>query len=328
MPASSQILPDPLTKGARLGPLVNDSQYAKVGGYIEVRLACAPGQRGLALSSQCKGQARHSCTYACGCGLHHIFCADHVCPTFCSLQLGCLMMLLVGRWLLRLVQSAKAEGARLLTGGKRPPSCPKVRVVVVGARHGLRASVHHPGGHGQPGWLRYSQSWCARAVSVRVPILALPPTPVRTVWMPVLPHTPSARTPPLPRPPRTRQGYFLEPTVFVDVRPDMRVWREEIFGPVLAVMTFRTEAEAVALANNSEFGLGGEAGLLRCMCMCRRRGLVSTPRPSIVQGASALRGHAPTYFSFIRSPFQLVVWATSSNLDQHDARCVGMIYNR
>ena len=37
----------------------------------------------------------------------------------------------------------------------------------------------------------------------------------------------------------------------------MRIWREEIFGPVLAAMTFKTEEEAIQLANDSEFGLAG-----------------------------------------------------------------------
>eukprot|EP01116_Phalansterium_solitarium_P019594 TRINITY_DN5535_c0_g1_i2.p1 TRINITY_DN5535_c0_g1~~TRINITY_DN5535_c0_g1_i2.p1 ORF type:complete len:713 (+),score=274.80 TRINITY_DN5535_c0_g1_i2:111-2141(+) len=52
-------------------------------------------------------------------------------------------------------------------------------------------------------------------------------------------------------------GYFVEPTIFVDVKPEMAIWREEIFGPVLSVMTFATEEEAVALANDSTYGLAG-----------------------------------------------------------------------
>lgn len=40
----------------------------------------------------------------------------------------------------------------------------------------------------------------------------------------------------------------------------MRIWREEIFGPVLSVATFTTEAQAVEIANNSEYGLAGEGG--------------------------------------------------------------------
>jgi acyl-CoA reductase-like NAD-dependent aldehyde dehydrogenase len=50
-------------------------------------------------------------------------------------------------------------------------------------------------------------------------------------------------------------GFFVEPTVFDRVDNGMKIAREEIFGPVLSVIRFKTEAEAVALANNSSFGL-------------------------------------------------------------------------
>jgi gamma-glutamyl-gamma-aminobutyraldehyde dehydrogenase len=50
-------------------------------------------------------------------------------------------------------------------------------------------------------------------------------------------------------------GYYVEPTVFDGVRNDMKIAREEIFGPVLSVIRFRDEAEAVALANDSTYGL-------------------------------------------------------------------------
>ncbi|KAJ1482809.1 aldehyde dehydrogenase domain-containing protein [Baffinella frigidus] len=53
------------------------------------------------------------------------------------------------------------------------------------------------------------------------------------------------------------KGFYIAPTVFTDVKADMKIWNEEIFGPVLAVMTFKTEEEAIALANNSDFGLAG-----------------------------------------------------------------------
>ncbi|KAF6259119.1 aldehyde dehydrogenase domain-containing protein [Scenedesmus sp. NREL 46B-D3] len=59
------------------------------------------------------------------------------------------------------------------------------------------------------------------------------------------------------RPPCCPHGYYLEPTVFVDVAPHMRLWKEEIFGPVLSVCTFASEQQALALANDSEYGLGG-----------------------------------------------------------------------
>ena len=50
-------------------------------------------------------------------------------------------------------------------------------------------------------------------------------------------------------------GWYFAPTVFVDVTPTMRIARQEVFGPVLAVMRFRDEDHAVALANDSELGL-------------------------------------------------------------------------
>ncbi len=51
------------------------------------------------------------------------------------------------------------------------------------------------------------------------------------------------------------KGSFIEPTIFDDVKPTMRIAREEIFGPVLAVIPFDTEQEAIAIANDSEYGL-------------------------------------------------------------------------
>lgn len=59
------------------------------------------------------------------------------------------------------------------------------------------------------------------------------------------------------RPQHLPKGYFVEPTVFTNVKPEMRLWREEVFGPVLASATFSTEEEAIAIANGSEFGLAG-----------------------------------------------------------------------
>ena len=52
-------------------------------------------------------------------------------------------------------------------------------------------------------------------------------------------------------------GFYVEPTVFDGVRNDMRIAQEEIFGPVLSTITFRTAEEAVAIANASTYGLSG-----------------------------------------------------------------------
>jgi aldehyde dehydrogenase (NAD+) len=50
-------------------------------------------------------------------------------------------------------------------------------------------------------------------------------------------------------------GNFVKPTVFANVTRDMRIAREEIFGPVLSILTYKTEAEAIEMANDTEFGL-------------------------------------------------------------------------
>ena len=52
-------------------------------------------------------------------------------------------------------------------------------------------------------------------------------------------------------------GFFIEPTCFVDVRNDMRIAQEEIFGPVLVVIPYDNEDDAVRIANDSIYGLGG-----------------------------------------------------------------------
>ncbi|MFJ2969486.1 aldehyde dehydrogenase family protein [Pseudomonas fulva] len=52
-------------------------------------------------------------------------------------------------------------------------------------------------------------------------------------------------------------GYFVEPTVFTNVNNQMRIAREEIFGPVLSILPFEDEEEALAIANDSDYGLGG-----------------------------------------------------------------------
>lgn len=60
-----------------------------------------------------------------------------------------------------------------------------------------------------------------------------------------------------PENPALSGGYFLEPAVLAGVRNDMRVAREEIFGPVVGVIPFRTEEDAIRLANDSPYGLSG-----------------------------------------------------------------------
>ena len=52
-------------------------------------------------------------------------------------------------------------------------------------------------------------------------------------------------------------GYYIEPTVFADVAPDARIAQEEIFGPVLAIIKADSYQHALAIANNTEYGLTG-----------------------------------------------------------------------
>ncbi|NIY69413.1 aldehyde dehydrogenase [Streptomyces malaysiensis] len=59
------------------------------------------------------------------------------------------------------------------------------------------------------------------------------------------------------RPAGLDSGYYIEPTVFTGVTPDMRIAREEIFGPVLSVMTYSDIDDAVRIANSTEYGLAG-----------------------------------------------------------------------
>ncbi len=59
----------------------------------------------------------------------------------------------------------------------------------------------------------------------------------------------------LGRPPGLNRGYFVRPTIFGGVRPEMTIAREEIFGPVLSILSYEDEDEAVRMANDSEYGL-------------------------------------------------------------------------
>ena len=53
------------------------------------------------------------------------------------------------------------------------------------------------------------------------------------------------------------KGYYVRPTIFANVSPDMKIWKEEIFGPVLVITTYKSEEEALKLANDSIYGLSG-----------------------------------------------------------------------
>jgi len=52
------------------------------------------------------------------------------------------------------------------------------------------------------------------------------------------------------------KGFFIKPTIFTNVKPSMKIYREEIFGPFVVIMSFKTEEEALELANDTTYGLG------------------------------------------------------------------------
>ena len=81
------------------------------------------------------------------------------------------------------------------------------------------------------------------------------------------------------RPAHLSRGFFARPTVFADVRNDMTIAREEIFGPVLAMIPFETEEEAIAIANDTPYGLAayvwsGDAARVRRVAAQLRAGSV------------------------------------------------------
>ena len=61
----------------------------------------------------------------------------------------------------------------------------------------------------------------------------------------------------LGRPEGLERGYYVKPTVFADVKPDMTIEREEIFGPVIVLIPYESEDEAIEIANNTVYGLSG-----------------------------------------------------------------------
>ncbi len=57
--------------------------------------------------------------------------------------------------------------------------------------------------------------------------------------------------------PANLNSFFYPPTLLTNITSDMKVWQEEVFGPVLPIVIFKTEEEAIALANDTKYGLGG-----------------------------------------------------------------------
>jgi aldehyde dehydrogenase (NAD+) len=94
------------------------------------------------------------------------------------------------------------------------------------------------------------------------------------------------------RPAHLERGWFVEPTVFSDVTNDMTIAREEVFGPVLVIIPYEDDNDAVRIANDSIYGLSGavySADEDRATAVARR---IRTGTVNI-NGASWLGGDAP-----------------------------------
>ncbi len=100
------------------------------------------------------------------------------------------------------------------------------------------------------------------------------------------------------RPPDLNRGYFIEPTIFGNVRNNMRIAREEIFGPVLSVSRYDDLDEAIKIANDSRYGLSG-----RVVTRNTAKGIQIAKR---LRTGSVLLGHGvggPSATTFMVAPF-------------------------
>ncbi len=90
-------------------------------------------------------------------------------------------------------------------------------------------------------------------------------------------------------------GFFYEPTILTDIKPEMKVWKEEVFGPVLPVVTFESEEEAIKIANDTDYGLGSyiyteDKERARRVAEQIQTGMVSVNNASYLQPCSPFGG--------------------------------------
>ena len=92
------------------------------------------------------------------------------------------------------------------------------------------------------------------------------------------------------RPEGLNRGYYVQPTIFANVKPEMTIAREEIFGPVLSIIAYDTEEDAVRMANDTVYGLAayvqsGDLGRARKVAAQMRTGTVQVNYPAMDIGA-------------------------------------------
>lgn len=91
-------------------------------------------------------------------------------------------------------------------------------------------------------------------------------------------------------------GFYYEPTLLTNVKEDMKVWQEEVFGPVLPIVPFKSEEEAIRLANDTKYGLGSyvftkDKGRMERLASAISAGMVSVNNISYLQPPNPFGGY-------------------------------------
>ena len=125
--------------------------------------------------------------------------------------------------------------------------------------------------------------------------------------------------------PLPKNGYYVSPTIFTDATPSMRIAREEIFGPVLTTMTFRTPDEAVLKANNSPYGLSAgvwteKGSRAMGMAAALRAGVIWDNTFNRFDPAASFGGYKESGFGREGGPSGLAAY-----LDSDDERLAGPV---
>ena len=115
------------------------------------------------------------------------------------------------------------------------------------------------------------------------------------------------------------KGFFVEPTIFADVRNDMKVAAEEIFGPVLSIIPFTDEAEAVHIANDTPYGLASgiwSENIGRCMRMIRavQSGVVWVNTYRVAAPQAPFGGMKDSGFGRVRGEAGILEFTQSRNV--------------
>jgi (Z)-2-((N-methylformamido)methylene)-5-hydroxybutyrolactone dehydrogenase len=115
------------------------------------------------------------------------------------------------------------------------------------------------------------------------------------------------------------QGFFIEPTIFADVRNEMKVAAEEIFGPVLSIIPFHDEEEAVAIANATPYGLASgvwSENISRCMRMMRalRSGVVWVNTYRVAAPQAPFGGMKDSGFGRVRGEAGILEFTQAKNI--------------